>query len=123
MRVPLEGEQAALVVEAVGAVRAEVARANHTVTGDEEAEPVSGAEAAGGAGCPRCAGERSELPIGDGFATWYRPKCRSAVIEESGLIVEVDGDVLERSRLAGEIRLQQLHDFLDEGPTPARRFL
>src|SRR5438045_2949174 len=81
----------------------------------ERAEPVARAEAAGRARGARRADERGELAVRDDLARRDGAQCGRAPLEERCLVLEIDGDALERAGLAGEVRAEPLHDFRDEG--------
>src|SRR5262249_29480840 len=105
--VALELEQAALVADSVRAVGAQARGPDDTMAGNEKAEAVSRAEAAGRAGGPRRPRERGELAVGDGLPAGDGPERGRTAVEERSLVVEVDRHVLQRHELTGEIRLEQ----------------
>src|SRR5581483_3685102 len=106
----LELQEAPLVTEAERAIRPEVTGGDHAVAGDEETEAVACAERAGRAGGAGGAGERGQLAVRDHLAPRDRPERLGAAREELAVVLEVDRDVLERNRVAGEVRPNQGHD-------------
>src|SRR5947209_2259835 len=81
-----------------------------TMTRDEQAEAVARAEASRRTRCAGRSRERGQLPIGDHLATRNRSKCLRATGEERAFVLEVDGNIVERDVLAGEIRLDPLDE-------------
>ena len=98
----LEGQQAALVVEAERAVAAEPAGRDDAMARDEGREPVARAEGAGRAGGAGPARERGQLAVGDDLAARDGPQRALAIAVEA--VVEVELDVGEVVRLAREER-------------------
>src|SRR5262249_54647229 len=108
----LELQQPPLVGDPVRAVGAEAVCAYDAVTGDEEAEPVAGAEGAGRPGGSGRPGERGQLAVRDDLAARDLPQRGRTAAEERRLVLEVDLDVSERDGLAGEVGAQQGHELV-----------
>ena len=84
------------------------------MAGDEEAEAIARAEAAGGAGRPGRAGERGKLAVRHDLARRNRAKLFRAPREERCVVLEVDGHSLERVAIAFEVAAQPRDHFRDE---------
>src|SRR2546421_4010248 len=98
----LEGEQPALVVRPMRAVRAEPRRRHDAMAGHDHGEAVVGAEAPGGPLGARVAGEGGQLAVGHDLAAGHAPqRLRDRELERRAPL-EVELDVVERDGLAGE---------------------
>src|SRR5215218_11477705 len=104
--IALEGEEAALVLDAEGAVAADPAGRDDPVARHEEREAVLGAERAGGTGGASTAGERRQLAVADDLAPGNRAqRARERCLEWRAPVL-VERNVRERDPLAREVAVE-----------------